>query len=67
MSSIHDEVEEAVQYARKFFSIADDYHKIWYKLHVVPNATKRPNVLLLCNLLFSLPVSNDRVESIFLQ
>ena len=65
MSSIHDEVEEAVQYARKFFSIADDYHKIWYKLHVVPDASKWPNVLLLCNLLFSLPVSNGRVESIF--
>ena len=40
MSSIHDEVEEAVQYARKFFSIADDYHKIWYKLHVVPDTSK---------------------------
>ena len=65
MSSIHDEIEEAVQYARKFFSIADDYHKIWYKLHVVPDASKWPNVLLLCNLLFSLPVSNGRVESIF--
>ena len=53
MSSIHDEVEEIVQYTRKFFSIADDYHKIWYKLHVMPDATKWPNVLLLCNLLFS--------------
>ena len=58
MSSILDEVEEVIQYARKFFSIADDYHKIWYKLHVVPDAS-------LCNLLFSLPVSNGRVESIF--
>ena len=67
MSSIHDEVEEAVQYARKFFSTADDYHKIWYKLHVVPDASKWPNVLLLCDLLFSLSVSNGRVESIFLQ
>ena len=65
MSSILDEVEDAVQYARKFFSITDDYHKIWYKLHVVPNASKWPNVLLLCSLLFSLPVSNGRVESIF--
>ena len=30
MSNIHDEVEEVVQYTRKIFSIADDYHKIWY-------------------------------------
>ena len=65
MSSIHDEVEEAVQYARKFFSIADDYHKIWYKLHIVPDASKWPNVLLLCNLLFSIPISNGYVESFF--
>ena len=50
---IHDEVEEAVLYARKFFSIVDDYHKIWYKLYVVPDASEWPNVLLLCNLLMA--------------
>ena len=38
ISSIFDEVEDAVQYARKFFSIANDSHKIWYKLHVVLDA-----------------------------
>ena len=65
MSSIHDEVVEAVQYARKLFSIADDYHKTWYKLHVIPDTSKWPNVLLLCNLLFSIPVSNGYAESIF--
>ena len=65
MSSIHDEVEEVVQYTRKFFSIADDYNEIWYKFHVVLDATKWPNVLLLCNLLFSLPVFNGHFESIF--
>ena len=31
----------------------------------MPDATEWPNVLLLCNLLFSLPVSNGRVKSIF--
>lgn len=44
MSSIYDEAEEAVQYARKFFSMADDYHKIWYKLYVVPHSSKWPNI-----------------------
>ena len=34
-------------------------------MHVVPDASKWPNVLLLCSLLFSLPISNGRVESIF--
>ena len=64
MSSILNEVEDAVQYARKFFSIANDYHKIWYKLHVIPDASKWSNVLL-CSLLFVLPVSNGHVEGIF--
>ena len=40
MSSILDEVKDAVQYARKFFSLADDYQKIWYNLHVVLDASK---------------------------
>ena len=48
MSSILDEVENTVQYAKKLFSIADDYHKIWYKLRVVLDASKS-NIFLLCS------------------
>ena len=34
-------------------------------MYVIPDSFKWPNVLLLCELLFSLPVSNGHVESVF--
>ena len=34
-------------------------------LHVCPDAAKWPSVLVLCELVFSLPFSNGRVEQIF--
>ena len=43
----------------------ESYRKIWYKLHICPNANTWPNVLLLCELGFSLPFSNGHVERIF--
>ena len=36
-----------------------------YNLHVCPAASSWPNLLLLCELVFSLPSSNGRVEQIF--
>lgn len=66
ISSIRDEIEEIVDYARKYLSIrTESYQTIWYKLHVAPDVSKWPNVLVLCELLFSLPFSNGRVERIF--
>ena len=66
LASIQDEVEEVVDYARKYLSIqSESYQKIWYKLHISPDASKWPNVLVLAELLFSLPFSNGRVERIF--
>ena len=41
------------------------YRKVWYLLHTCPNVEKWPSVLLLCELVFSLPFSNGRVEQIF--
>ena len=46
MSNILDEVEDAAQYARKFFIRTDHYQKIWYKLHVVLDASKWPNLAI---------------------
>ncbi len=66
IASIQDEIEEAIDYARKYLSIqSESYQKIWYKLHISPEAVKWPNVLVLAELLFSLPFSNGRVERIF--
>lgn len=66
LSSIRDEIEEVVDYARKYLNIGtESYQNIWYKLHVAPDVAKWPNVLVLCELLFSLPFSNGTVERIF--
>ena len=66
MSSLQDEIEDAVDYARQYLSLeSTDYRKVWYNLHVYPAASSWPNLLLLCELVFSLPSSNGRVEQNF--
>lgn len=66
MANMQDEIEEIVTYARKYLNIGrEGYHKVWYKLHTAPDASKWPNILRLCVLLFSLPFSNGHVERIF--
>ena len=63
---LQDEIEDVVVYARTYLGIeSTDYRKVWYNLFVCPNASEWPNVLLLCELAFSLPFSNARVEQIF--
>ena len=63
VSSLQDEIEDAVDYARQYLSLeSTDYRKVWYNLHVCPAASSWPNDLLLCELVFSLPFSNGRVE-----
>ena len=66
LATVQDELEEVVDYARKFLSIqSESYRKIWYKLHISPEARKWPNVLVLAELLFSLPFLNGQVERMF--
>ena len=66
LSTLQDEIEDVVDYARKYLSIeSTSYRKVWYLLHVCPDIKKWPGILLLCELVFSLPFSNGRVEQIF--
>jgi hypothetical protein len=68
LSSIVDEIEDIVGYSRSYMYLSigsDDYKKIWYQLSTSPNAVKWPNVLTVCELLFSLPFSTAKVERIF--
>ena len=66
LSSFSDELEEAVTFARKYVSLStEDYKKVWYKLHVSPDSKHWPNVLLLSELLFSLPFTTSCVERAF--
>ena len=63
---ILDELEEAISYARKYLPITTEtYKKVWYTLHTCPDASKWPNILMLCQLIFSLPFSTSRVEQVF--
>ena len=65
VSSLQDEIEDAVEYARQYLSLeSTHYRRVWYNLHICPSASSWPN-LLLCELVFSLPFSNGRVEQIF--
>lgn len=64
--AIQDELEEIVDFYRQYLDTPEnDYKKVWYKLFTAPDATKWPNVLLLSELLFSLPFTNTNVERAF--
>lgn len=64
--SLDDELEEAVDFCRKYLDCqVEDYKKVWYTLHSTHDARKWPNVLLLSELLFSLPFTNSKVERTF--
>lgn len=66
LDAIHDEVEDVVHYARRYFAINQlDYCEAWYTLLTCPDSRKWPNIASLCELAFSLPFSNGRVEQIF--
>ena len=63
---LQDQITEIVEYALSYLSIETEvYHKVWYKLHVCPDASRWKDILILCELCFSLPFSNGRVERIF--
>jgi hypothetical protein len=66
LCSIIDEIEDIVEYSRTYLRIgSDDYKKVWYQLSTSPDAVKWPNVLIVCELLFSLPFSTAKVERLF--
>ncbi len=66
LSSIIDEIVDAVDYVRTYLrSNTMTYNKIWYQLYSSPDAIKWPNILLVTELLFSLPFSTAKVERFF--
>ena len=63
---ILDEIEDAVLYSRKYLNIEkDSYKKVLYRLHTATDTAQWPNLLQICQLLFSLPFSTAKVERIF--
>ena len=64
--SLQDEIDEIVDFYRKYLeSQGEDYRKVWYKLCTAHDARKWPNVILVSELLFSLPFTNSIVERAF--
>ena len=64
--SLQDELEEVVDFYRQYLDTqGQDYRKVWYKLFTAPDARKWPNVIMLSELLFSLPFVNGQVERAF--
>ncbi len=66
VASVQDELEDVVDFARKYLPLGImGYQKIWFKLHTCPDSERWPNIRLLSELLFSLPFTTSRVEQIF--
>ena len=67
VSSLHDEIEDVVEYARNYLSLeSTHYRKVWYNLYICPCASSWPNLLLLCELSSSRSLSKDRLLTVFL-
>ena len=63
VSEIRREFAAMVQYATQFISLSTmEYQSVWWRLFHAPNSSEWPNILCLATLLFSLPVSNGKLE-----
>ena len=66
INKLRDEFYDMMLYATQFISLATlDYRAVWWRLFHSPNSSSWPNALALCRLLFTLPVSNGKLERIF--
>ena len=66
MFLLDDELEEVVDYCRDYLDCKlQDYRRVWYTLHTIHDAAKWSNILVVSELLFSLPFTNSKVERSF--
>ena len=60
------EFTDMIGYAVEFISLsALDYHSVWWRLFHALNSADWSNLLVLAELLFSLPASNGKLERVF--
>ena len=68
VSEIRCEFEAMISYATQFISLTTmEYQSVWWRLFHAPNSSEWSNILSLASLLFSLPVSNGKLERTFSQ
>ena len=60
------EFREMISYASQYIALSLlDYHSVWWRLFHAPSSSEWPNILVLAELLFSLPASNGKLERVF--
>ena len=68
LDEIRREFEAMLSYTSQFISLSTlDYQSVWWRLFHAPNSSEWSNILKLASLLFSLPVSNGKLERTFSQ
>ena len=68
LCAIRLEFSKILQYAIMYISLAtSEYRAVWWRLFHAPCACEWANMLILAELLFSLPASNGKVERTFSQ
>ena len=66
LDELPKEFREMLIHATQFIWLSSmDYQAIWWRLFHAPNASEWSTILILAQLLFSLPVSNGKLERIF--
>ena len=66
VANVGDELSDLLQYAIQFISLSStSYQVVWWKLFHSPNASYWTSVLILARLLFTLLVSNGKLERVF--
>ena len=57
---------DMIAYAVQYIALSSlEYHSVWWRFFHAPNSTDWVNVLVLAELLFSLPASNGKLEQVF--
>ena len=63
---LREEFHELISYATQFISVSTmDYQSVWWRLFHAPTASSWSNILQLVRLIFTLPVSNGKLERVF--
>ena len=66
IDQLREEFHEMISYAAQFISLSTiDYQSVWWRLYHAPTASSWSNILQLARLLFTLPVSNGKLERVF--
>ena len=64
--AIKAEFRKMLEYAVQYIALSRfDYQSVWWRLFNAPNSAEWSNVLILANLLLSLPASNGKLERAF--